>query len=164
MADQAQPPIVVGIDGDETGQRALEWALREARIRNCPVRVVSAWMFDPMGEFFTETSSKRMHEDCIALIRRQVEQASIGMTELPSIIESSVEGDPIRVLPELARGAVMLVVGRHRGGLVREMLLGSVSAACVRHATCPVVVIPAAVAPPEQAETAEAQPASAAQS
>lgn len=164
MTDQTQPPIVVGIDGDETGQRALKWALREAQIRHCPVRVVSAWMFDPMGEFFTETSSQRTHQECIALIRRQVEQASTGMTDLPSITESSVEGDPIRVLPELARNAVMLVVGRHRGGLVREVLLGSVSAACIRHATCPVVVIPATVAPHEQAGTAEAQPASVPQS
>jgi nucleotide-binding universal stress UspA family protein len=85
------------------------------------------------------------------------------MTDRPSITESSVEGDPIRVLPELARDAVMLVVGRHRAGVVREVLLGSVSAACVRHATCPVVVIPAAVAPHEEHARA-AEPAAAAQS
>lgn len=163
MADQAQPPIVVGVDGEETGQRALKWALREAQIRNCPVRVVNAWTFDPMGEFFTETSSERRHQECIALLRRQVEQASTGMTDLPPITESSVEGDPIRVLPELAHGAAMLVVGRHRGGVVRQVLLGSVSAACVRQATCPVVVIPAAVASHEE-HASSAEPAAAAQS
>ena len=94
------------------------------------------------------------------MLRREVERATEKMTDIPPISENSVEGDPIHVLPELARGAAMLVVGRHRGGVVREVLLGSVSAACVRHATCPVVVIPAVVMPHEQASSA--QPASAA--
>jgi hypothetical protein len=89
------------------------------------------------------------------MLRREVEHATTSMTDIPSIIENSVEGDPIRVLPELARGAAMLVVGRHRGGLAWQALLGSVSAACVRHATGPVVVIPAMVASREQASSAE---------
>jgi nucleotide-binding universal stress UspA family protein len=162
MAEYERLPIVVGVDGHETGQRVLEWALREARIRNGPVQVVHAWTFDPMADYFTETSSQQVHQASLAMLRREVEQATKGMTDVPAIVQNSVGGDPIRVLPELARGAAMLVVGRHRGGLVRQVLLGSVSAACVRHATCPVVVIPAVVASHEQASAAE--PASAAQS
>ena len=96
------------------------------------------------------------------MLHREVEQATSGITELPPIAESSIEGDASRILPELSRGAAMLVVGRHRGGLVRQVLLGSVSAACVRHATCPVVVIPATVTPHEDASPAE--PASASHS
>jgi nucleotide-binding universal stress UspA family protein len=30
MTEQEQLPIVVGVDGSETGRRALDWALREA--------------------------------------------------------------------------------------------------------------------------------------
>jgi hypothetical protein len=54
----------------------------------------------------------------------------------------------------------MLVVGRHQGGLIRQALVGSVSAVCVRHAICPVVVIPAAVAQPEEASSAKPATAS----
>ncbi|MGH3846257.1 MAG: universal stress protein [Pseudonocardiaceae bacterium] len=64
------------------------------------------------------------------------------MTGIPPVTCNSVEGDPMRILPELARGAAMLVVGRHREGAIRQALLGSVSAVCVRHVPCPVVVIP----------------------
>ena len=160
MAEHERLPIVVGVDGHETGRRALDWALREAQVGDCPVQVVHAWTFDPMAEYFTETSSQQVHQESLAMLRREVEQATKKMTDIPPISENSVEGDPIHVLPELTRGAAMLVVGRHRGGVVREVLLGSVSAACVRHATCPVVVIPAVVVPHEQASSA--QPASAA--
>ncbi|HXT45654.1 MAG TPA: universal stress protein [Pseudonocardiaceae bacterium] len=162
MTEQEHLPIVVGIDGFETGRHALEWALREAQIRNCPVQVIHAWTFDPTAEYFTEASSRQVHQESLAMLHREVEQATSGITELPPIAESSIEGDASRILPELSRGAAMLVVGRHRGGLVRQVLLGSVSAACVRHATCPVVVIPATVTPHEDASPAE--PASASHS
>jgi nucleotide-binding universal stress UspA family protein len=162
MTEQQHLPIVVGVDGHETGRRAFEWALHEAQTRNCPVQVVHAWTFDPMADYFTETSSQQVHQKSLAMLHREVAQATETMTDIPPIAHHSVEGDPIRILPELARGAAMLVVGRHRGGLVREALLGSVSAACVRHATCPVVVIQTVVVPHEQASAAE--PASVAQS
>lgn len=146
MVEQERLPIVVGVDGHETGRRALDWALREAQVRNCPVHAVHAWTFDPMAEYFTETSSQQVHQKSRAMLHREVEQATKGLTDIPPVIENSVEGDPAHVLPELARGAAMLVVGRQRGGLAQQALLGSVSAVCVRQATCPVVVIPA-VAP-----------------
>jgi nucleotide-binding universal stress UspA family protein len=157
MTEQKHLPVVVGIDGFETGRRALVWALREAQTRNCPVQVIHAWTFDPTAEYFTETSSRRVHHESLTMLHREVDQATSGITELPIITESSIEGDPARVLPELARGAAMLVVGRHRGGLVRQALLGSVSAACVRHATCPVVVIPANVTPHADAPASPSQ-------
>ena len=147
MAEQERLPIVVGVDGLETGRRALDWALREAQVRDCPVQVVHAWTFDPMADYFTETSSQQVHQESLAMLRREVEQATENMTDIPSIIQNSVEGDPTRILLELARCAAMLVVGRHRGDVVRHALLGSVSAACVHHAPCPVVVIPTVVPP-----------------
>jgi nucleotide-binding universal stress UspA family protein len=161
MAEHERFPIVVGIDGRETGQRALDWALHEAQARDCAVRVVHAWAYEPVEEYFTETSSQQRHQESVAMVRREVERATSGMTDVPPITENSVEGDPIRVLPEMARGAAMLVVGCHQDGLVRHALLGSVSAACVRRASCPVVVIPAVVPQPE--ETSSTQPATTAQ-
>src|ERR687884_1666442 len=105
MAEQERRRIVVGIDGFETGRRALDWALHEALIRDCALHVVHAWVFDPMADFFTETSNQRVYEESLAMLSREVEQAASGMTELPRIIEESLQGDPIRVLPEAARGA-----------------------------------------------------------
>ena len=159
MTEQERLPIVVGVDGFETGRRALDWALREAQVRRCAVQVVHAWVYEPMADF-RETSSQQLHQESLAMLRREIERATSGMTNVPPITQNSVRGDPASVLLEVSSGAAMLVVGRHQGGLIRQALVGSVSAVCVRHAICPVVVIPAAVTQPEEASSAEPATAS----
>jgi nucleotide-binding universal stress UspA family protein len=53
-----------------------------------------------------------------------------------------VKGSPARVLLIASEGADLLVLGRaHRSG-VFDIIRNSVSAECVRRATCPIVVIP----------------------
>jgi nucleotide-binding universal stress UspA family protein len=111
---------------------------------------------------FRETSSQQLHQEPLAMLHHEVERATSGMADIPLITYNSVRGDPANVLPEVARGAAMLVVGRHQGGLIRQALLGSVSAVCVHYASCPVVVISAAVTQPEKVSSSE--PAAASQS
>ena len=77
---------------------------------------------------------------------RLVEEAATALHE--SGLEATgllVEGPPARtLLEEAARLAVdMIVIGSHGYGAVARALLGSVSAGVVRHATCPVLVVPA---------------------
>jgi nucleotide-binding universal stress UspA family protein len=77
---------------------------------------------------------------------RLVEEAAAALRE--SGLEATgllVEGPPVRTLLEEAGRleADMIVVGSHGYGAVARALLGSVSAGVVRHATCPVLVVPA---------------------
>jgi nucleotide-binding universal stress UspA family protein len=58
------------------------------------------------------------------------------------VVTRSVKGAAARVLLTEAEGAELLVLGRgHRSG-VFDIVRNSVSAECVRRATCAVVVIP----------------------
>src|SRR5439155_778143 len=57
-----------------------------------------------------------------------------------------VEGEPVDALLQAAKGASMLVLGSHGHGRLMTVLLGSVSARCVRRADGPVVIIPARTA------------------
>ena len=51
------------------------------------------------------------------------------------------EGLPAKVPLDESKGATMLIVGSRGHGGFSGMLLGSVSANCAEHATCPMLVI-----------------------
>lgn len=60
---------------------------------------------------------------------------SLEITSLPCI------GSPVPELLARSESARMLVVGTHRYGPLDRLILGSVSAAAVAHAHCPVAVV-----------------------
>jgi len=132
--------IVVGVDGTEVSQKALAWAVNEGNVRHTQVHVVHAWRFDPMSDLLPRDQIK---EDSTELLVREV-AAVTGTPRSENVSYSSVQGDAARVLHEVSEGADMLVLGSHRRSPIGEVLLGSVSRECVRHATCPVVVVPGA--------------------
>ncbi|MFC0432068.1 universal stress protein [Kutzneria buriramensis] len=132
--------IVVGIDGTEVSKNALEWAVREGAVRQTSVHVVHAWRYDPMTDLLP---SQQIKEDSTELLAREVALVT-GTPRTDNVSYSSVQGDAARVLHEVSEGADMLVLGSHQRNALGEVLLGSVSRECVRHATCPVVVVPAA--------------------
>lgn len=114
--------VVVGADGSKHGERALRWASEQARLEHRPLVVVTT----------EEGSAFRINAEAV----RRVHEIAPGV-EVSGI---SAAGDPRTVLVELSRDAHLLVVGSHGRGAVRSALLGSVSAAVSRVATCPVVV------------------------
>ena len=132
--------IVVGIDGAGVSTKALAWAVTEGKVRNTQVHVVHAWRFDPMTD---PLPGQQIDEDSTDLLVREVASVT-GRPRTEDVSYSSVEGDAARVLHEVAEGADMLVLGSRRRSPTGEILLGSVSAECVRRATCPVVVVPSA--------------------
>ena len=71
-----------------------------------------------------------------------------AITSLPveagQVVERRVvHGDAASLLLEAALDADLLVLGNHRHGALAGALLGSVAQHCVRHAGCPLVLVPA---------------------
>lgn len=76
------------------------------------------------------------------LVEAAVAKAT-GGDPVPVEIEPEVlEGHAGEVLVERGRNADLLVVGCRGHGELRQAVLGSVSHHCLRHALCPVVVVP----------------------
>jgi nucleotide-binding universal stress UspA family protein len=136
-------PVVVGIDGSEVSEYAVELAFEEAAARNAPLVAVHAW---------TDLSADEMHmfeEFSIPwpaideVERRVLSERLAGWSEkYPEVsVTRIVERDrPRDVLLDWSTRAELLVVGSHgRGGFTR-MLLGSTSQALIEHADCPVLV------------------------
>lgn len=134
--------IVVGVDGSDAGTAALVWAAGQAAASGADLDVVTVWLYDAMLD---DLSVHRTLEEAREAHLHELEKLVTAVTEdLTGVTArcSAPDGDPAEVLIARADGATMLVVGSHGKGRLREALAGSVSSACLRHATCPVAVIP----------------------
>jgi nucleotide-binding universal stress UspA family protein len=132
--------IVVGVDGSESAQQALRWAIDEARRRDATLEVVHAWRRIPITDYFTtELEPGGSARYAQALLDEAVDaEDCTGVT----VERRLVPGGGAYALMHEAKGAALLVVGsRGRGGF-SGLLLGSVSHQAAQHAPCPVVIIP----------------------
>jgi nucleotide-binding universal stress UspA family protein len=145
--------IVVGVDGSPGGARALDWAVGEARLRGSQLKVIHAWMVplidaipDPwvIGSPPIQPSDEEVYAHLGAAAGRVLDDSLIGAKAEGGVEVDGelVESHAATALITAAHDADLLVVGsRGRGGFT-GLLLGSVSAQCVHHAPCPVVVVP----------------------
>lgn len=141
--------IVVGIDGSPASIAALAWAVRQAKSTGHSVLAVSVCRLDakppssaPMP-ITRPVGSDPFREQHARDLRTAVEQ--VGQDADGVLVDQLVPtGDPGKVLVELAAEADALALGGHgyrKSGLT---VIGSVAAYCLRHATCPVTVVPLA--------------------
>lgn len=129
--------VVVGVDGSAGGARALRWAARASVEHGGVVRAVIAWSVeDPPGGPGSGPPRQRAG--------RILDEAVRAVTgEFPGLIIASevADGPAPRALTRAAQGATLLVLGSD-GTSRRRSGVGPVAEACIRAATCPVVVVP----------------------
>lgn len=135
--------VVVGVDGSPSSLTAADAAAAEARMRGCRLVVVHArpTVPDPSG---TRSLPPLGMDDMDDLTHKEAQVvANTLRAENPGLTVDLVlvDDDPADALTRLAGSAALLVVGSRGLGRFRGMLLGSVSGAVVREATCPVLVV-----------------------
>ncbi len=145
-ADTEEMPIVVGVDGSVHARRALLWAAAEAHTRGVPLLVLHGWKrpllvtgtfpatYDP-GQVF-EKAAHRVVDDEVARVAKEAADVTVD--------GRAVRAGAAATLIDASAGASLIVVGSRGLGTFAGHLLGSVSHQVVRHACCPVVVVPAA--------------------
>ncbi|MEV0173565.1 universal stress protein [Streptomyces sp. NPDC050803] len=139
--------IVVGVDGSEASVAALRWAAEQARTLGAAVVAVHAWQpstavlapYAPTAGRPTAAEERVRAAELLASTVREAFGPRLG-ADVRAVV---AEGLPARVLLQHARGALLLALGRtpHDQGALPAV--GSVSRACLRHATVPVVTVPA---------------------
>ena len=140
--------VVVGIDGSESSDQALGWAVQQAVLEHRALTVVysahlsmggnALWLGQPgvdvagliedvrvAGHGMLDNARTRAHRDAPDLVIH--------------LVLSTV--DPRQALLDLATRAAMVVVGSRGRGPLASVLLGSVSVAVAKRAPCPVVVV-----------------------
>lgn len=146
--------IVVGIDGSASSTAALHWAMSQAHTTGGPVEVVIAWE-EPASYGFSYGMAVAMYEsDSYEDLAQKVLDGVIADATADDpdhsvrLAGKVIQGHPAQTLLNEAKGADLLVLGRHGHGhgKLTGLLLGSVSDHCLRHSSCPVVLVPAAEA------------------
>ena len=150
--------IVVGIDGSEFALNALRHARRLADALDAPLEAVAVWQKASSMYDFYESQSGWTPEKDIEKLLSDAATAAFG-TDIPERFTTTVlQGPPARTLIRHSAGAEMLVLGGRGHGGFTGLLLGSVSSACVAHASCPVLVVHRSDRAPVEAETSTARP------
>lgn len=137
--------IVVGIDGSDVSRRALRLALDEAALRGTRVRAVHAWSAAwpvPLtgAGFVPPVDPEPLRLAAETVLRETVE--AVAGERGASLEQALVERTPGEGILESATDAELIVVGHSRHGALGALVLGSVSEHVLRHARCPVLVVP----------------------
>ena len=137
-------PVVVGVDGSPTSERALGAAFDEASWRGAPLVPVHAWSDVDYATELTGQHGMIGDEPHAREQRRVLAESLAGWREkYPDVRvdEVVVRDRPRQRLLDHSASAQLVVVGsRGRGGFT-GMLLGSTSQALVYHAQCPVMIV-----------------------
>ncbi|WNV84766.1 universal stress protein [Umezawaea sp. Da 62-37] len=154
MDDLESRPIVVGVDGSPASRAALVWAVDEAERRGCAVEAITGQHRDfgmAVGVVPIDMLIGMLPEELRAARQQVLDEAVAGITAEVEIRTVVAREEAKLALTAASEHASLLVVGRRGLGAVMTALLGSVSAYCVHHASCPVVVVNDVVEPiPEQ--------------
>jgi nucleotide-binding universal stress UspA family protein len=152
--------VVVGVDDTPGGLAALRSAVSMARTGQSRLVAVRSWELGlpkhggrrlrHLGRhgtvLFYNGVQQRIESD--NLVRDAFQTATGGIPDNVAVTIATPEGDPGLVLTRIAdEGGDVLVVGTEPRHTARRLVHGSVSDYCVRHAQCPVIVVPA----PDQA-------------
>lgn len=132
--------VVVGLDGSPQSVEALRLAARIAPGLGADITAVGAWEYPEEYAGYVPLGSDNFAEVTGVRMDRAIAEA-FG-SEVPDGFQKKVVfGRPSKVLIKEGADAALIIVGRRGHGGFRGLLLGSVSAACVSHAACPVLVV-----------------------
>jgi nucleotide-binding universal stress UspA family protein len=138
--------ILVSVDGSAESDAAVAWATREAVLHNLPLtlmHVVAPVMVGwPVGQLYPNMPEwqKDNAQEVLEKAGKTL-TASLGGAERPETRTEMVYASVVPTLIDASKDARMMVVGSQGMGALGRMLLGSVTAALIQHAHCPVAVV-----------------------
>ncbi|WP_128378846.1 universal stress protein [Streptomyces cavernae] len=133
--------VIVGFDGSSESRAAAEWAAREAKLRELPLKLVHVWepVPEPMAQAPLLGAETQQHWS-----ERIPREAADGLRLRHPGVDITVEqrpGRPAEVLADVAGGAELLVLGSRGLSGVGGFLVSSVGQATLAHSERPVVFV-----------------------
>ncbi|MEU7856033.1 universal stress protein [Nonomuraea sp. NPDC049141] len=134
--------IVVGYDGSEHSEAAMEYAIEQARASHARLHVLYAWqlpVFAPYAAAYNSLLETAFQHE----VRVAAERVVPWREKNPDveITDEQLCEHPAGALIRAATTADLVVVGSRGLGGFASAVLGSVSRAVLHHVTCPVAVV-----------------------
>lgn len=138
--------VLVGVDGSEAGNYALDWAVEEAVRLGWSLHLVCAYTIPVTAGIAGEITTPLIDDESVRAAAEatcaDAARRVAAHPQAPPVRTDVVYGDAAGVLVDASESAGLAVIGkRGRGGFARR-LLGGVSSALPAHAACPTVVVP----------------------
>lgn len=135
--------IVVGVDGSPASKVAVDWAAREADMRNAALTLVHVL---PAARFWPEVATPSRIEQLYQSqaqrwLREATTVAEKAMTAPGRIDTRLLDGAVLPSLVDLSKEAQLIVVGCRGQGSIARRLMGSISRGLVQRAHCLVAVL-----------------------
>ncbi|XVQ09676.1 universal stress protein [Spirillospora sp. CA-255316] len=129
--------VLVGYDGSPVSEDALRWAVREARLRRLPLRVVHAWHWPYPAEYSDYQERELVQRSGEHLLDRGVRLAH-QMAPALQVHKQLMDGPAYAALVSEGHDAELIVVGSHGKG---ELPVASTAMRLPARAHRPVVVV-----------------------
>lgn len=130
--------IVVGVDESSASKQAVEFAAREAGLRDWDLRLLHACTYPGRHEMWSASDEHPVNR-LEPTMRKNAELARAVMPGVDVTTVVVIE-DPVTALVKESRDAAALVVGSHGFGGFPELTVGSTALQLSSHAGCPVFV------------------------
>jgi nucleotide-binding universal stress UspA family protein len=135
--------VLVGYDGSRPSEQGVRWAADLAGRLGEPLHVLRAWgMLNAPVPPTKQGGYIPPFTDWEAAVRQELEQQVARLGLACEVRLHVVHAQSAAALLHAGAGARMLVVARRGAGGFRGLGFGSTADQVVRHAPCPVVVVP----------------------
>ena len=136
--------VVAAVDGSLASLAAVRWAANTALKRGIPLRLAASYTMPQFLYAEGMVPPQELFDDLQAETMEKIETARAEAQKVAPDIEichTLAEGSPIDMLLDMSKDVTIIVMGSRGLGGLSGMVMGSVSAAVVSHALCPVVVV-----------------------
>ncbi|MEU6532286.1 universal stress protein [Streptomyces sp. NPDC046928] len=132
--------VLLGVGDTVTSGRAVDFAVREAEVRDCVLDAVRAWRHPaPIG---AETAGGGDHEQRAATLLDEALRAPLAAHPYVRVRRATVEGAARTVLVDRSAAADLVVLGARRRHGHFGLQLGRAGHTLLHHAQCPVAIVP----------------------
>jgi len=142
--------ILVPLDFSETSRTALRYAADLARHNGSSIHLLHVtpdplrqpWAVEPGLAEFPRGLAERRDEAEVGLRALATEEGLDPLCTTVTVVDGIAHHEIVNYVE--ARAIDLIVMGTHGHGVIAHLLLGSVAERVIRHAPCPVLVVPKA--------------------